>query len=163
MTTTSGRNASDIWKPLSRHDFEGILDKTDPKEQDVPTSRLRELIDRNPRARLARLLVKADSRLIEDLVRRRQDLDLSQEQVAQRMGVTQSAVARVESGQRDARLSTVRRYALAVDACIRHEVRPAEEVQHLLAPRRDLTTELAWEAFLDPIAPEVPWMVSAQR
>ena len=53
--------------------------------------------------------------LSEDLVARRVELGLSQTEVAARMGTSQSAVARLESGEADVRLSTLERYAAAVD------------------------------------------------
>jgi transcriptional regulator with XRE-family HTH domain len=52
--------------------------------------------------------------LAEELVSRRLALGLSQTEVAARMGTSQSAVARVEAGQSDVRLSTLERYAAAV-------------------------------------------------
>ncbi len=52
--------------------------------------------------------------LAEDLLARRVSLGLTQTQVAARMGTSQSAVARVESGGSDVRLSTIERYAAAV-------------------------------------------------
>jgi transcriptional regulator with XRE-family HTH domain len=48
------------------------------------------------------------------LVARRLDLGLSQTEVAARMGTSQSAVARLESGAADVRLSTLERYAAAL-------------------------------------------------
>ena len=48
------------------------------------------------------------------LVARRQDLGLSQTEVAARMRTSQSAVARLESGDADVRLSTLERYAAAL-------------------------------------------------
>jgi transcriptional regulator with XRE-family HTH domain len=45
---------------------------------------------------------------------RRVQLGLSQTEVATRMGTSQSAVARLESGQADLRLSTLERYAAAL-------------------------------------------------
>jgi transcriptional regulator with XRE-family HTH domain len=42
-------------------------------------------------------------------------LGLSQTEVAARMGTSQSAVARLESGDADIRLSTLERYAAALD------------------------------------------------
>jgi transcriptional regulator with XRE-family HTH domain len=45
---------------------------------------------------------------------RRQALGLSQTVVAARMGTSQSAVARLESGATDVRLSTLHRYAEAL-------------------------------------------------
>jgi len=54
-------------------------------------------------------------RMISDLARARQRLGLSQTDVAARMGTSQSAVARLESGDADVRLSTLERYAAALD------------------------------------------------
>jgi transcriptional regulator with XRE-family HTH domain len=48
------------------------------------------------------------------LTARRVDLGLSQTEVAARMGTSQSAVARLESGLSDVRLSTLERYAAAL-------------------------------------------------
>ncbi|HLN15642.1 MAG TPA: helix-turn-helix domain-containing protein [Acidimicrobiales bacterium] len=53
--------------------------------------------------------------LTEALVARRLSLGLSQTEVAARMGTSQSAVARLEAGTGDLRLSTLERYAAAVD------------------------------------------------
>jgi predicted transcriptional regulator len=49
-----------------------------------------------------------------ELADRRRDLGLSQTEVAARMGTSQSAVARLEAGGVDARLSTLERYAAAL-------------------------------------------------
>ncbi|CAA9260728.1 MAG: hypothetical protein AVDCRST_MAG50-2984 [uncultured Acidimicrobiales bacterium] len=48
------------------------------------------------------------------LVERRVELGLSQTEVAARMSTSQSAVARLESGSADLRLSTLERYAAAL-------------------------------------------------
>jgi ribosome-binding protein aMBF1 (putative translation factor) len=53
--------------------------------------------------------------LARELVQCRVDLGLSQTEVAARMGTSQSAVARLESGEADVRLSTLERYASALD------------------------------------------------
>lgn len=53
--------------------------------------------------------------LVQQLVKRRLLLGLSQTEVAARMKTSQSAVARLEAGDSDARLSTLQRYAAAVD------------------------------------------------
>lgn len=50
----------------------------------------------------------------EALAASRLGMGLSQTEVAARMGTSQSAVARVESGQGDVRLSTLERYAAAL-------------------------------------------------
>jgi transcriptional regulator with XRE-family HTH domain len=52
--------------------------------------------------------------LSEELTSRRLSVGLSQTEVAARMGTSQSAVARLEAGESDVRLSTLERYAAAV-------------------------------------------------
>ena len=49
-----------------------------------------------------------------ELVELRRGLGLSQTQVAARMGTSQSAVARIETGTADVLMSTVERYASAL-------------------------------------------------
>jgi ribosome-binding protein aMBF1 (putative translation factor) len=56
--------------------------------------------------------------LASELVARRRELGLSQTQVAARMGTSQSAVARLEAGHGDVRLSTVERYAAALGSLV---------------------------------------------
>jgi DNA-binding XRE family transcriptional regulator len=53
-------------------------------------------------------------RLMRELAVRRQETGLSQTEVAARMGTSQSAVARIESGDADVRASTLERYAAAL-------------------------------------------------
>jgi predicted transcriptional regulator len=65
--------------------------------------------------------------LIEELVRARQESALSQTEIAARMGTSQSAVARLESGALDVRLSTVERYAAALGRTVDWQIRPSEE------------------------------------
>lgn len=52
--------------------------------------------------------------LVADLVARRRELGLSQAEIAARMGTSQPAVARLESGTADVRLATLERYAAAL-------------------------------------------------
>ncbi|MGO9196643.1 MAG: helix-turn-helix domain-containing protein [Acidimicrobiales bacterium] len=49
------------------------------------------------------------------LVEERVALGLTQTEVAARMGTSQSAVARLESGEADVRISTLERYAAALE------------------------------------------------
>jgi predicted transcriptional regulator len=63
------------------------------------------------------------SELIDSLVRRRRALGLSQTEVAARMRTSQSALARLESGRSDVRMSTVGRYAEALGADVGFAVR----------------------------------------
>jgi len=59
--------------------------------------------------------------LIRSLAERRRELSLSQTLVAARMGTSQSALARLEGGEVDPRISTVERYALAVGEELAHQ------------------------------------------
>jgi ribosome-binding protein aMBF1 (putative translation factor) len=52
--------------------------------------------------------------LLHALAEKRERLGLSQTTVAARMGTSQSAVARLEAGEIDAKLSTVERFAAAL-------------------------------------------------
>lgn len=61
--------------------------------------------------------------LIADLVELRRKRGLSQTDIAERMGTSQSALARVESGRSDVRLSTVARYAEALDVELNFAIR----------------------------------------
>lgn len=67
--------------------------------------------------------------LSEDLAARRVSLGLTQTQVAARMGTSQSAVARVESGSSDVRLSTIERYAAAVGHVVEWSLAESEPEQ----------------------------------
>jgi len=66
-------------------------------------------------------------RLVRELAEQRQAAGLSQTEVAARMGTSQSAVARLESGTADVRASTLERYAAAVGGQITWQLgRPGE-------------------------------------
>ena len=59
-------------------------------------------------------MAEGRGRLVRELAEQRQAAGLSQTEVAARMGTSQSAVARLESGTADVRASTLERYAAAV-------------------------------------------------
>jgi len=66
-------------------------------------------------------------RLVRELAAQRQAAGLSQTEIAARMGTSQSAVARLESGAADVRASTLERYAAAVGGHITWRLdRPGE-------------------------------------
>jgi len=66
-------------------------------------------------------------RLVRELAEQRQAAGLSQTEIAARMGTSQSAVARLESGTADVRASTLERYAAAVGSQITWKLnRPGE-------------------------------------
>lgn len=67
--------------------------------------------------------------LIEELVASRHAVGLSQTEVAARMGTSQSAVARLEGGEADTRVSTLERYAAALDRSVDWQLRAPEEPQ----------------------------------
>jgi predicted transcriptional regulator len=65
--------------------------------------------------------------LVHDLEQHRIGLGLTQTEVAARMGTSQSAVARLESGDADVRLSTLERYAAALSHELHWNLRPMED------------------------------------
>jgi transcriptional regulator with XRE-family HTH domain len=65
--------------------------------------------------------------LVSELEARRLDLGLTQSEVAERMGTSQSAVARLESGEADVRLSTLERYAAALSHELEWHLKPTKE------------------------------------
>jgi DNA-binding XRE family transcriptional regulator len=69
-------------------------------------------------------------RLVSELESRRLELGLTQTEVAALMGTSQSAVARLESGGADIRLSTLERYAAALSQEIDFSLRPRNEEEH---------------------------------
>lgn len=90
----------------------------------------------DPVQRLAIAQVESDSDLLDSLVRERIRQGLTQADLAARMGVSQSAVARIESGDRDPRLATLGRYAHALGVLVRHEVIPPGSGEPLTGCRR---------------------------
>ena len=83
---------------------------------------------RMPDERAARM-AEDRTRLVRELADQRQAAGLSQTEIAARMGTSQSAVARLESGPADVRASTLERYAAAVGSQITWKLdRPGEGV-----------------------------------
>jgi len=72
--------------------------------------------------------------LLRALAAERARARIPQQAVARRMRTSQPAVARLESGEVDARLSTVERYAAAVGRRLRYELVPASVLR--ARPRR---------------------------
>lgn len=87
---------------------------------------------------------KADRDLIARLVARRNALGLSQEALAERIGIKQQAVSKFEKYDSDPKLSTIRRYANAVDALVGHTV---DEDSNQL----EFGTVQAWSVFSSDI------------
>lgn len=72
--------------------------------------------------RRAQILVRNDARFLAELVEFRKNIGLTQAEVAARMNVTQPAVAVFERVENDPKLSTIRRYAMAVGLLVDHLV-----------------------------------------
>jgi ribosome-binding protein aMBF1 (putative translation factor) len=64
------------------------------------------------------------AQIAEQVVARRQELGLSQQELAVLVGTTQSAIARLESGGRPPRIDTLLRIATALDCELNVELRP---------------------------------------
>jgi transcriptional regulator with XRE-family HTH domain len=62
--------------------------------------------------------------VIEELIRARNEANLSQAELARRLGTTQSAIARLEGGSISPSISTLRRYALATGKRLRFQLVP---------------------------------------
>ena len=62
--------------------------------------------------------------IADQVVTRRRELGLSQHELARLTGTTQSAIARLESGQRPPRIDTLLRIASALEAELTVELRP---------------------------------------
>jgi DNA-binding XRE family transcriptional regulator len=65
----------------------------------------------------------AEYAVIEALIRARSEANLTQAELAKRIGTTQSAIARLEGGRVSPSLSTLRRYAAATGTKLHFELR----------------------------------------
>lgn len=90
-------------------------------------------------------LVENHEGLLRDLVALRKKHGLSQEVVAERMGVSQPAVAKFERYDANPRLSTLRRYAMAVGARLIDEVVDDHLVTLPLIPRDTIAFDIELE------------------
>jgi DNA-binding XRE family transcriptional regulator len=70
----------------------------------------------------ATALAEADLRMRRALVEARRTAGMTQKDVAEALGIKQASVAAFERYDNDPRLSTIRRYALAVGAGVAHDV-----------------------------------------
>lgn len=72
--------------------------------------------------RRAQILVRNDALFLAQLIELRKRLGLTQAEIAERMNVSQPAVAAFERVENDPKLSTIRRYAMAVGLLVDHVV-----------------------------------------
>ncbi|MET8519773.1 helix-turn-helix transcriptional regulator [Nocardioides sp. NPDC004968] len=96
----------------------------------------------DPLAVLARRIREEDDDLLAVLVNRRRSLQLSQGDVAERMDTDQATVSRIESGTRDLKQSTLRRYAMALEVVIEHTVVSARDPSSRAAILQDVSRKL---------------------
>jgi DNA-binding Xre family transcriptional regulator len=104
--------ATDVPQALVRPDALEVPTAPDPVGAGVSPGRLPLLPGFREMA--LRRMAQDRGRLMKELAARRQDAGLSQTEIAARMGTSQSAVARLESGEADVRASTLERYAAAL-------------------------------------------------
>ncbi|MGI8616558.1 MAG: helix-turn-helix domain-containing protein [Actinomycetota bacterium] len=71
----------------------------------------------------------------------RGELGLSQTVVAAKMGTSQSAVARIESGDADVKMSTVERYAATLGRKVEWRIAPAASPRPVVAGSRRLVAK----------------------
>jgi transcriptional regulator with XRE-family HTH domain len=69
------------------------------------------------------------ARIAAEVVKRRQEWALSQRELAELCGTTQSAIARLERGSRPPRIDTLWRIANVLDCDLRVELRPRTETK----------------------------------
>src|SRR5438270_720831 len=70
---------------------------------------------RSPGYRAARERLAPYEQLARIVIRRRMELGLTQEQLAERMGTSHSAISRIESGQHSTSVQTLQRLAAALE------------------------------------------------
>jgi DNA-binding XRE family transcriptional regulator len=96
---------------------------------------------------LATALAAADETMRRALIDARNAAGMSQREVADLLGIKQSSIAAFERHDNDPKLSTIRRYALAVGAQIDHRV-----------CTRDVTVETdGWTTISTPTSFDVHW------
>jgi DNA-binding XRE family transcriptional regulator len=83
-------------------------------EQDFLDEMIEESTRRNPEFPALMEEAHQRRRLINDLVTLREQTHLSQKAMAQRINTSQPAIARLETGAVDPRLSTIQRYAAGI-------------------------------------------------
>jgi predicted transcriptional regulator len=76
---------------------------------------------KDPEFAAAYAVADVEYRVIEEMIRTRSEAGLTQAALAERMGTTQSAIARLEGGRVSPSVETLRRYAVAVGKTLRVE------------------------------------------
>jgi DNA-binding XRE family transcriptional regulator len=81
--------------------------------------------------------------LASQLIKARSRAGLTQAEVAERMGTSQSSIARLESGAAKPSLSTLRRYAKATGTIVRIKLEPAERTAEEGTPQGGVGVSMA--------------------
>lgn len=91
---------------------------------------------RSPGYREARERLAPYEEIARIVIRRRMELDLTQEELAERMGTSHSAISRIESGQHGTSVQTLQRLAAALEMrfVMGFEHGPAEKPVRELVP-----------------------------
>lgn len=106
------------------------------KETDLLDEIVRERRTKNPSFQALVDAARERRRMLRQLAEDRVGLGLSQTAVAAEMGTSQSAVARIESGKADVKLSTLERYAATLGRKIEWHLAPAASTRASLRGRR---------------------------
>jgi DNA-binding XRE family transcriptional regulator len=88
-----------------------VMRKQEQEERDFVDELVEERTAQNPDFQRLLAAVERSRAILKELVEAREQAGLTQADVARSMGTSQPAVARLERGESDPRLSTVERYA----------------------------------------------------
>jgi transcriptional regulator with XRE-family HTH domain len=95
----------------------------------IPVSKLKKRWMREPGFKEGYAALEAEFALASMLIDTRMKAKLSQAELAQRMGISQSTIARLESGSAKPSLSTLERFAKATGTRVRVSFEPAARVR----------------------------------
>lgn len=96
------------------HTVSGVTRGVDYKSEDDLTRMKRKLLN-DPEFRKAYDALEEEYQLIEEMIKARLQSNLTQAQLAQKAGMKQAAIARLESGQSNPSYKTLSRVAKALD------------------------------------------------
>lgn len=88
----------------------------------IPLAEVKARMMQDPEVAKAYAEADAEYAVIEAMIRARSEAGLTQEALAERMGTTQSAVARLEGGRVSPTVETLRKYAKAVGKRLKVEM-----------------------------------------
>lgn len=133
------RNASSISTPSVKKKTRKIQGTRPKREQPLSASHQPELVSRPSNSRLSELFKDREFRLKWDndvayqvatnIISLRKFRGLSQSAVAEKMGTSQAAIARIESAEENITVGTLRRLIGALDGRLRIAIYPAEAIQ----------------------------------